>query len=478
MIALALVALPLCAALLLGSSRLRGRGERVHLAVGCLVTILAAIAVATDPDREARFLGHVRLDATSQLFLVIVNPIFLGIAGYVAYRVHTAPDTRGAFEARGRFALCFLGSCNAAIVANHFTVMWIALEVSTLAAAALVLRPDSLRSARASWHYLLFSTVGLGLFLLGLLCITRGMVEGGREATLFVDRMLAEGAPGTGPWVRLGVALSLLGLGTKLGLAPMYAWLPEAYDEAPPAVAALLGAVQFNAVFVVLLRVVQVFRPEHGVVMKGVLVTMGIVSMVVSTLSIIATFNLKRLIAYESINHAGVLAIGLGVGKPASYGLLLYAVSNAFIKALLFLTAGKIKAIYGTKDTRQIAGLIHDLPYSGLFLMLGTFALLGFPPFSSFFGELLILSALVGSGHMLVFAVFCVLITVTFVATGRTVFPMIWGESPSPRTWPRQTLVSALPKLAFVSALVVLGIYIPSGVNDLLKQVALALEAK
>ena len=199
---------------------------------------------------------------------------------------------------------------------------------------------------------------------------------------------------------------------------------------------------------------------------------MGFVSMVVSTISIIATRNMKRLVAYASINHAGVIAIGLAIGKTASYGVLLYVISNAFIKAILFLTAGKIKAHYGTEDTREISGLLQNLPYSGVFLMVGTFALLGFPPFGSFFGELLILSALIGSGHMFVFGAFCVLITMTFVATGRTIFPMIWGESKQRAGWPRQTFLSAAPKLCFLFVLIVLGVYIPGVVNQLILQVA------
>jgi hydrogenase-4 component F len=255
----------------------------------------------------------------------------------------------------------------------------------------------------------------------------------------------------------------------------MYSWLPEAYDEAPPTVTALLAAVQFNCALIVLFRVVQAYRPGNAAVVSGALVTMGIVSMVVSTLSLIATRNLKRLIAYASINHAGVIAIGLGVGKAASYGLLLYVISNAFIKAILFLTAGQIKAHYQTKDTRQIAGLLKHLPYSGFLLMVGTFALLGFPPFGSFLGELLILSALVSSKQTLVFAAFCILITMSFVATGRTIFPMIWGEAKERRHWPRQTFLSASPKIAFLVVLVVLGIYIPKTVNDLIQQVAASL---
>jgi hydrogenase-4 component F len=171
-----------------------------------------------------------------------------------------------------------------------------------------------------------------------------------------------------------------------------------------------------------------------------------------------------------------VIAIGLGVGKSASYGLLLYVVSNAFIKAILFLTVGKIKAHYRTKDTTKISGLISDLPYSGVFLMVGTFALLGFPPFGSFYGELLILSALVSSDQLLVFAAFCVLITMTFVATGKTIFPMIWGEPKEKHAWPRQGFVASSPKIVFLVALLALGIYVPPVVSDLLDQVATSLE--
>jgi hydrogenase-4 component F len=277
-------------------------------------------------------------------------------------------------------------------------------------------------------------------------------------------------------WRQLGVALVVLGLGTKLGLAPMYSWLPEAYDEAPAPVTAMLGAIQFNCALLLLFRIVHIYRPGSGPLIEGELLVIGLVSVGISTASIVATRNFKRLLAYAAINHAGVIAIGLGLGHSAAYGLLLYVLSNAFIKAILFLTAGKIEAYYGTKDTAAIAGLIKDLPYSGLFLMVGTFALLGFPPFGSFLGELLILSALVTNGQMFVFAAFCMLITVSFVATGRTIFPMIWGEPKQPRTWPRQRARSAVHKLIFLCALLVLGIYIPPQINSLITRVAHSLE--
>jgi hydrogenase-4 component F len=369
-------------------------------------------------------------------------------------------------------ALAFLFASNVVLIANHLLVLWIALEVTTLAACPMIAFLGTRAARQASFRYLLFSSVGLGLVLLGVLCCGRAQEAAGHAPTFFLDELTALRVAADDSWDKLGVALMILGLGAKLGLAPMYSWLPEVYDEAPPAVTALLGAMQFNVALVVLLRVVQVFRPTQPAIVVAELITLGFVSMGVSTFSLVATRNMKRLVAYASINHAGVIAIGLGLGEHAAFGVLMYVLSNAFIKAILFLTTGKIKACYQTTDTRQIAGLLGDLPYSGVFLMVGTFALLGFPPFGSFIGELLILSALVESGRFLVFAALCLLATVSFVATGRTVFPMIWGEPSQRRTWPKQTFQSAVPKMLFLLVLVLLGVYIPSAANDLLQRVA------
>ncbi len=473
MSALILVLLPLLAAL---AVRMRGRTTWLLIGVACITSAIAVVEAAMPGANPPTFGGYLRIDATSRLFLAVINPIFLGVAVYVGQRSRTTPELGGEVARFTWLALVFLAAGNAVLIAGNLVAQWIALEVTTLAVAPLVLRAGVGASRRASWRYLLFSSVGLGLALLGFLCLARGLSAAGHEHTFFLDELLASAPHAPNDWTKLGLALVLLGLGTKLGLAPMYTWLPETYDEAPPSVAALLGAVQFNCALVLLFRVVEIFRPGHEALVTGELVSMGVLSMIVSTFSIIATRNVKRLIAYASINHAGVIAIGLGLGRTAAYGTLLYVLSNAFIKAILFLSVGKIQAQYRTKDTRRISGLIKDLPYSGLFLMVGTFALLGFPPFGSFLGELLILSALVSSGKMLVFAAFCVLISMTFVATGRTVFPMIWGEPKEAHDWPRQTLGSALPKLAFLVILVVLGIYIPPELNALIQEVASSLE--
>ncbi len=440
------------------------------------VAVLTLAALVTSGALDLRPLGPWFLaDATARLFLVLIDTIFLGIAANVWMRVQAGASTA---ESSGRTValwLGFLAAANFAILSNHLVVSWIGLELTTLAAAPLIVRPGEESSRLASWRYFLFSSVGLALTLLGFLCIERSFAGGGVGHGLFVDALLGHRPASPDTWRTLGIALAILGYGTKLGLAPMYMWLPETYDEAPPPVTSLLAAIQFNVALVGLLRVLQVFRPGNEPLVSTVLVGMGLASIALATASLIATGGLRRLIAYASILHAGIIAVGLGVGGGAGYGVLLYAVSNAFIKAMLFLTAGKVEAQYGTKATSEIRGVIKGLPYSGVFLMAGTFALLGFPPFGSFVGELLILSGLVRAGYVLTFATIGFLVTVSFVATGRTVFPMIWGEPTRPGTLAPQTFVAFLPKLIFLVILVILGLYMPAPVSALFRDVAASL---
>jgi hydrogenase-4 component F len=147
-------------------------------------------------------------------------------------------------------------------------------------------------------------------------------------------------------------------------------------------------------------------------------------------------------------------------------------VTNAFVKAILFLTAGRLRAVYGTNEVSALSGVIRVLPFSGLLFAVGVFALLGFPPFASFTAEMLILSGIVQAGNLMAFTLMCTLLTVGFVATGRSIFPMLWG--PSERSGPpiREPRITAIPKLGFVFILVGLGIYTPKSVSDLLQLVA------
>ncbi len=479
MISLMVVAVPLLGA----AFALLLRRQALLLFIGvALMDAVVASMVAFGIDTPAPLYvadNYLVIDATSRLFLALINLLFLGIATYVRTRVWTVPQLERGMDKFVALTLVFIAAGNLAVLSNHLIAMWGLIELTSLAAAPLIQHSGSPESLRAAWRYLMFSLVGLAIALLGFVCLANGMeLTGTHEVTYFIDALPRTIGPEPEVWRRLGLLLLLLGFGTKLGLAPMYAWLPETYDAAPPPVTALLASVQFNIALVAVLRILQVYRASDAYLVTLALVALGLSTMAVSSFGIISTRNYKRLIAYAALNHAGVIAIGLGIGKGAAFGVLLYVVSNAIIKAILFLTAGRIRAHYKTQDMGQVTGLINDLPESGLFFLVGTFALLGFPPFGSFLGELIILSALISGGHFSVFVIFCAILMITFVATGRSVFPMVWGASQRTLDREAQPRGALIPKLMFLTFLVAMGLYLPAPVTSLFRLVATSLGAE
>lgn len=455
---------------------------RPHAWAGPLLVAVALAAVAGWSAVYARtplaqlplYFGQrfLVLDATSLLFMLVVNAVFLGISVYMSSRASTSRVLGAHMRTRTLLTLTFMLAMNVGLMANHLLLLWAFIELTTLCLAPLVAQGDALAPRRVAWHYLLYSSMSLALTFLGILCLLRSAQLHGVEPSFMLDEMSRAFASPGDTWQRLGLALMLFGLGSKLGLAPLYAWLPETYEAAPTSTSALLAAVQFNISIVAVLRVLQVFHGQVGGFVAHELLIMGCLSLTVAAVQVMAARNYKRLIAYACVASSGVIAIGLSVGRAAAYGVLLYVVSNAFVKSLLFLTAGRLRAVYGTNESAPLAGVVRVLPFSGALFAVGTFALLGFPPFGSFMAEMLILSGIVQAGNMVAFTLMCTMLTIVFVATGRAVFPMLWNPPAEHRPPVRETWVTALPKLGFVLVLVLLGVYTPAALSDLLVQVA------
>ena len=460
----------------------RAAGPTRHAWMGPALVVVAVLLLAGWSVFYARtslaalplyFAGRfLVIDATSLLFLLLVNAVFLGISVYMSSRVSTSRVLADKLLPRSALTLAFMLAMNLGLMANHLLLLWAFIELTTLCLAPLVAQGDGPAPRRVAWHYLLYSSMSLALTFLGLMCLTRSAQLQGIEMSFMLDEMTVAIPSAGDSWQRLGLALMLFGMGSKLGLAPLYAWLPETYETAPTSTSALLAAVQFNISIVMVLRVLQVFRGHDTGFVAHELLIMGCLSLTVAAVQVMATRNYKRLIAYASVASSGVIAIGLSVGRAAAYGVLLYVVSNAFVKSLLFLTAGRLRAVYGTNETAPLAGVIRVLPFSGALFAVGTFALLGFPPFGGFMAEMLILSGIVQAGNLVAFTLMCTMLTIIFVATGRTLFPMLWNPPAQHRPPVRETWLTALPKLGFVTALVLLGLYTPAPISALLVQVA------
>jgi hydrogenase-4 component F len=375
-------------------------------------------------------------------------------------------------RARAALTLLFMLVMNLGVMSNHLIVLWALIEFSTLCAAPLVARGDSSAPKKVAWRYLLYSSMSLGITFLGFMCLTQSAHLRGLEINFALDQLSFSLTPANDAWQRLGLAFMLFGLGGKLGLAPLYGWLPETYEAAPTSTSALLAAVQFNISVVAVFRVLQVFLGFDAGFVSQELLVMGYLSLILAAIQVMAARNYKRLIAYACVSSSGVIAIGLSVGKAAAYGVVLYIVSNAFVKSLLFLTAGRLRAVYGTNDVAPLDGVIRVLPFSGLLFTVGIFALLGFPPFASFLAEMYILSGIVQVGNLMAFTLMCSMLTIIFVATGRTVFPMLWGASTIERPRVAESLLTTVPKLGFVGILIMLGTYQPERISHLLIAVA------
>lgn len=451
-------------------------GTALGLVAVSLAAWLASLAVFITQPLETlpQYFAnrYLVLDPTSLLFVLVINTVFLGISVYMLARERTSTLLARDIRSRAGLTLLFMAVMNVGIMTNHLILMWALIETSTLCAAPLVARGDSASPKTSAWRYLLYSAMSLAITFLGFMCLSQSADLRGIEISFQIDQLGEALTTAKDGWQRLGLAFVLFGLGSKLGLAPLYSWLPETYEAAPTSTSVLLAAVQYNLSVVAVFRVLQVFHGfEMGFVAQELLV-MGYLSLIVAAVQIMAVRNYKRLIAYACVSSSGVIALGLSVGRAAAYGVVLYIVSNAFVKSLLFLTAGRMRAVYGTNEVAPLNGVIRVMPFTGLLFTVGIFALLGFPPFASFLAEMLILSGIVQAGNLMAFTVMCGMLTIIFVSTGRVVFPMLW-DAPT-RSGPQvvESLPTVLPKVGFVCILVMLGTYAPEPVTRLLRAVA------
>jgi hydrogenase-4 component F len=276
------------------------------------------------------------------------------------------------------------------------------------------------------------------------------------------------------PLVKVAFIFMLVGYGTKMGLAPLHSWLPDAHSEAPSVVSALLSGALLNCAFLGILRMTQVLDAAgSGDFARNLLLVFGLLSVAVATIFIVGQLDFKRMLAYSSIEHMGIQAVGIGLGGLGAFGGLLHAVNHSLAKGMLFLVAGNILAHYRTKSTKSITGVLNDLPHSGVLWMAGLFAITGTPPFGLFLSELTIIRTALDSGHFLVAIVLLAALGIIFIGMASLILGMAYGSGKA-RTPVRtaESIYAILPPAMLCVCVLLLGIYIPPILNDLLAEAA------
>jgi hydrogenase-4 component F len=362
--------------------------------------------------------------------------------------------------------------------AQHLGLLWVGLEATTLATAPLIYFNRTARSIEATWKYLVISSVGIALALLGSFFVGYAALSGGGEASLLFTDLLASAPALSKPWLRAGFVLLVVGYGAKLGLTPMHTWKPDAYGEAPGVVGAVLAGGLTSCALFALLRFAQITAAAgEGAFANRLLVGIGLTSMAVAGALMLGQRDLKRMLAYSSVEQMGLLALAGGLGGAASFATLFHLVNNALGKGVLFLTVGNIHRAFGGKTTGEVHGALRRLPLSGYVFLFGLFAVTGAPPFGTFVSEVLILESALDSGRWLVGAAFLSCLMLAFAGMGATSLAALQGRPPrSARESSYQDSFTTLaPSLALLALVLVFGVHLPPGVRALIADAAAAL---
>jgi len=431
-----------------------------------------------------RSLGEsIYVDALSGLIItviIIVNfAVALYIPGYLREeRVHGLVTEK---QIRLFYLLVniFVTTMLAVVVVNNLGLMWVAIEATTLASALLVGFYDNKHSLEAAWKYILLCTVGITFGLLGtIFTYYSAMNVLGHAGDALNWTKLVSIAPLLDPSIiKIAFIFILVGYGTKMGLAPLHNWLPDAHSQAPTPVSALLSAVLLNCALYGIIRFYTISRITlDNTFSNQLLLIFGLLSLGLAVPFILLQEDVKRLLAYSSVEHMGIIALGLGLGtKLAIFGAVLHLFNHAMVKSLFFMAVGSISQRFKTRNMLRIHGIAHVMPKTVIFLLVGAFAVTGLPPFSIFLSEFTIAQATFQSGHYLVGTLYLVFIALIFAGLGYHVVNMAFGSGPKhlplEQENPVMLTAMAIPFIFVVG----LGFSVPDFVIEIIEQVVVVI---
>ncbi len=448
-------------------------------ALGCAVALL--IALDGRPPLLA-WDGFLYVDSLGGFFAMTVAGVTLlaalGSIGYISAEQHSGElsgfQVRLYFTFFGLFAALMLAS----LETGNLGLLWVLVEGSTLASVVLVGVEGRPRSLEAAWKYVIISSLGVTIALAGTLFLfySGSALHLGSNLGLTWPYLVIRAHALAPQSLRLAFLLAVVGYGTKVGLAPMHTWLPDAHAEAPSPASAMLSAALLNAGMYAIIRFLAIARRGLGdSYPRAVLLSFGFASVVVGALFMVRRGNFKRLCAYSSVEHMGIIAVALGFGGVLGmYGALLQTLNHALAKAVLFLSGGDVSLRYKTREAAHVSGLLAAVPVTGGALLLAAFAVLGSPPFGVFLSELTIVRAGFADGSPVFPLLLLGLLGLAFVAFARTIAAMVTGGPPqpppaSPYRGRAAVAVTAAPLVLGLAALLVIGLWIPAGLDTVLR---------
>ena len=478
---LALIFLPLAAALTAWFIQADGPRRCLLVFTALAEFILAASCWVYPPASVGGELLY--LDQAGLLVLSITCTLFLAASIYgTAYLKAEDSGKRKDFQQGLHFTnapeatftgclLLFLAAAVLVACTRHFGLLWVGIETTTLVSAPLIYFHRHRRSLEATWKYLMICSVGIALALVGNLLLDISMQTGGHGPVDMSVGALQKAAGAVHPgWFKTAFVFLFIGYGTKMGVAPMHTWLPDAHSEAPSLVSALLSGALLNCAFLGIFRSYQVgLAAGLGDFASTLLTAFGLFSMFIAALFIVGQGDFKRLPAYSGVEHMGILLLGLG----ATYGLApdkvdagigwsLHMINHSLVKGAIFLLAGNILAKYHTKSSHDVTGLLRVMPRTGILWLIAMLALTGAPPFAVFGSEVSVLQGLWLSGPVWLAPAYLVLLGVIFVGMITPTLRMCRGKAPyGIEPMPAESSFLWVPPAVLLALVLLLGLYLP-----------------
>lgn len=371
--------------------------------------------------------SQLRADSLSAFMVIVVAAVALlaGLAspGYLAHELAAGTANPHIARRYGTLVQTFLSAMALAVLAASLGGLWIAIEATTVVTAFLVGQRRTRAALEAAWKYVVICSVGIALAFLGTVLLNYASAHGTPGAGLDLASLAARAGSLDPGVTRIAVALLILGFGTKAGLAPLHAWLPDAHGQAPAPVSALMSGVLLSVAFYAILRVKVIADTALGTgFARTLLLILALATLLVAASLLLAQRDYKRMLAYSSIEHMGLIALGAAAGSRAAIGgVLLHVLGHGLAKAVLFIGSGRILQTTSTSLINGVRGLAASQPWLAGSFGLGVLALLGLPPFSLFASELAIARAGFTDGIGWATAVgFTLVVVIAAAVLGRT----------------------------------------------------------
>lgn len=474
-----LLLIPLVVAIVLYVLREQRQIETVAV-IGSLLELVATIWLAYEVFANGEIsYGFWYLDGLSAFMLVLIGTVgtlvCLYSIGYLRHDVEEHEVQRSRLRFYYLLLHLFLLTMQLVVISNNLGLMWIAIEATTLASAFLVGFYEKETAIEAAWKYIIICSVGIALALFGTVLTYASSINVlGESSDALNWTTLREIAPSLDPtFLRMAFIFILVGYGTKVGLAPMHTWLPDAHSQSPSPISALLSGVLLNCALYGVLRFYIITELSVPGFAPGLMLLFGLLSIVLAACFIIVAKDFKRLLAYSSIEHMGVACLGFGLGGTLGIlGGLLHMLNHTLTKVMLFFGAGNILQKYRTRTITEVKGLATVMPITAAFFLLGALAITGSPPFSVFLSELLVLQAGLSSGQYLVSALYLLGLGAVFAGFMYHVIRMVFGEPTEGVAKGEGGLASLGIMTTLVVSLLIIGIFLPEPLMDLLSTIA------